>query len=61
MSISQADQAGTAEAATPPLPVTPLLQSLGEATAAVCTDGFCVVPPGSQPEPESAATTGADE
>ncbi|MGD0068126.1 MAG: hypothetical protein ABSB76_32430 [Streptosporangiaceae bacterium] len=55
MSINQADQAGTAEA------VTPLLRSLGEATAAVCTDGFCAVPPGSQPEPGSAAATGADE
>ena len=58
MSINQADQAGSTEAATPLLPVTQL-RSLGDANAAVCTDGFCEVPQAAaagQP-----AATGADE
>jgi|GEM_PF-4190817 hypothetical protein len=53
MSINQADQAIPADAA-------PLLRTLGDPAAAVCTDGFCAVPPGAQAAPDSAATTGAD-
>ena len=55
MSINQADQAIPANAATP------LLRTLGDADAAVCTDGFCVVPPAPRTAPGPTATTGADE
>jgi hypothetical protein len=55
VTITQADQASPAETATP------LLRTLGDAAAAVCTDGFCEVPPGPQTTPGPTATTGADE
>jgi hypothetical protein len=58
MSIHQGAQATPADAA---VPQTPLLRTLGDADAAVCTDGYCEVPPRPQTAPESTATTEADE
>jgi hypothetical protein len=43
MSKDQADQSATAANAGPSGPA-PLLRTLGDANAAVCTDGFCEVP-----------------
>jgi hypothetical protein len=43
MSKDQADQSGTAAGAGPS-EAAPLLRTLGDANAAVCTDGFCEVP-----------------
>jgi hypothetical protein len=43
MSKDQADQNATAAGAVPGGPA-PLLRTLGDANAAVCTDGFCEVP-----------------
>jgi hypothetical protein len=51
--MSQADAPGIIPIAAPPL-----LQTLGDADAAVCTDGFCAVPEPQTTEPQ---TTGADE
>jgi hypothetical protein len=43
MSKDQADQNATAAGAVPS-GAAPLLRTLGDANAAVCTDGFCEVP-----------------
>jgi hypothetical protein len=43
MSNNQADPNATAAAAVPG-GAAPLLQTLGDVNAAVCTDGFCEVP-----------------
>jgi len=43
MSKDQADQSATAAGAMPGGAAT-LLRTLGDANAAVCTDGFCEVP-----------------
>jgi len=63
MSMDIADSAAataTAEAAAPA--PTPLLRTLGDADAAVCTDGFCAVPAAEAvTQPEAATQTGADK
>jgi hypothetical protein len=55
MTIDQAGQAVSADAAAP------LLRTLGDADAAVCADGYCEVPPGPRAAQGPTATTGADE
>ena len=59
MSMDIADSAAASASATAesaaPAP-TPLLRTLGDADAAVCTDGFCAVPAA-----EAATQTGADK
>ncbi len=40
---------------------TPLLRTLGDAGAAVCTDGFCEVPPTQEVALGQTAMTGAGE
>ncbi len=60
MNIDQAEQtAPTSGAGTDG--ATPLLHPLGDAGAAVCTDGFCEVPPPQEVAPGQTATTGAGE
>ena len=51
MTMNEADKTAAAPAATG---YAPLLRPLGDADAAVCTDGFCAVPP-------AGTTTGADQ
>jgi hypothetical protein len=54
--------AATRTAAAPDPAPTPLLRTLGDAGAAVCTDGFCAVPAGEAvTQPEAATETGADK
>jgi hypothetical protein len=66
MSKDQADLNATA-AGVAPSGAAPLLRTLGDANAAVCTDGFCEVPqlqevPQRQElAPEQEATMGVDE
>jgi hypothetical protein len=59
MTMDQAEQTATTSGAGPS-GVTPLLRTLGDAGAAVCTDGFCEVPPTQEVAPGQTAT-GADE
>jgi hypothetical protein len=69
MSMDIADSAAgaaaatrTAEAAAPDPASTPLLRTLGDADAAVCTDGFCAEPAAeAATQPEAATQTGADK
>jgi hypothetical protein len=66
MSKDQADQNATAAGAVPGGPA-PLLRTLGDANAAVCTDGFCElpqlqeVPQLREVAPGQGATIGVDE
>jgi hypothetical protein len=66
MSKDQADQNATAPDAVPG-GVAPLLRTLGDANAAVCTDGFCElpqlqeVPQLREVAPGQGATIGVDE
>jgi hypothetical protein len=58
--LAAATASATAEAAA--LAPTPLLRTLGDAEAAVCTDGFCAVPAAEAvTQPEAATQTGADK
>jgi hypothetical protein len=63
MSKDQADLNATA-AGVAPSGAAPLLRTLGDANAAVCTDGFCEMPQLPQLQelvPEHGATMGVDE
>ncbi|HEX2820569.1 MAG TPA: hypothetical protein VHO07_10450 [Streptosporangiaceae bacterium] len=66
MNIDQAEPTATTADAGPG-GATPLLRTLGDAGAAVCADGFCVVPPTQEVAPGQevalglTATTGAGE
>ena len=59
MSKDQADQNATAAGAVPS-GAAPLLRTLGDASVAVCTDGFCEVPPRQEAVPVQEATPGDD-
>ena len=61
MSKDRDDQDATA-AGTAPTTTAPLLRTLGDADAAVCTDGFCAVPAAeAATQPEAGTQTGADK
>jgi hypothetical protein len=57
MSKNQADQSATAAGAMPS-GAAPLLRTLGDANAAVCTDGFCEVPQRQEAAPRQQAAPG---
>ncbi len=58
--MDQAEQTATTAGAGPG-GASSLLRTLGDAGAAVCTDGFCEVPPTQEVAPGQTATTGAGE
>jgi hypothetical protein len=62
MSKDQADQSTTAATAAGAVPggPAPLLRTLGDVNAAVCTDGFCEVPPRQEMGPVQETTPGDD-
>lgn len=60
MNIDQAERTATTSG-TGTGGATPLLRTLGDGGAAVCTDGFCGVPPTQEVAPGQTATTGAGE